>query len=110
LSTPSDASLSPEELERLREIVKDTNRPFYYELQRPAAKRPEQEEEEDDEEDGKKQEENEEEDEQQEPWRLTYAESLCLAELLLVALVGFGREYVVSGDGPAAHPRRMKML
>jgi hypothetical protein len=69
LSTPSDTSLSPEELERLEEILKQINRPFYYELQRPAAKRPEEEEEEDDD-DGKK-EENEEEDEQQEPWRLT---------------------------------------
>jgi hypothetical protein len=72
LSTP-DTSLSPEELERLREILKQTNRPFYYELQMPAAKRPEEEEEEEeeeDEDDGKK-EENEEEDEQQEPWRLT---------------------------------------
>ena len=74
-STPSDTSLSPEELERLEEILKQTNRPFYYELQRPAAKRPEEEEEEEgeeeeDDDDGKK-EENEEEDEQQEPWRLT---------------------------------------
>jgi len=68
LSTPSDTSLSPEELERLEEILKQINRPFYYELQRPAAKRPEEEEDDDD--DGKK-EENEEEDEQQEPWRLT---------------------------------------
>jgi hypothetical protein len=72
LSTPSDTSLSPEELERLKEILKQINRPFYYELQRPAAKRPEpeEEEEEEEEEEGKK-EENEEEDEQQEPWRLT---------------------------------------
>ena len=68
MSTPSDTSLSPEELERLEEILKQINRPFYYELQRPAAKRPEEEEDDDD--DGKK-EENEEEDEQQEPWRLT---------------------------------------
>jgi ribosomal protein L12E/L44/L45/RPP1/RPP2 len=72
LSTP-DTSLSPEEIERLKEILKQTIRPFHYELQMPAAKRPEEEEEEEeeeDEDDGKK-EENEEEDEQQEPWRLT---------------------------------------
>jgi len=80
LSIPSDTSLSPEELERLTEILKQINRPFYYELQRSAAKRPEEEEEEDDDDDddddddGKKkdeEEENEEEDEQPEPWRLT---------------------------------------
>jgi hypothetical protein len=78
LSTPSDTSLSPEELERREEILKQINRSFYYELQSPAAKRPErekeeeeeEEEEEDDDDKGKK-EENEEEDEQQEPWRLT---------------------------------------
>ena len=67
MSTPSYTSLSPEELKQLKEILKETNRPFYYELQRPAAKRPEEEEEDD----GEKEEENEEEDEQQEPWRLT---------------------------------------
>ncbi len=44
LSTP-DTSLSPEEIERLKEILKQTNRPFYYELQMPAVKRPEEEEE-----------------------------------------------------------------
>ena len=80
LSTAADTSLSPEELERLTEILKQINRPFYYELQRSAAKRPEEEEEEDDDDDddddddGKKkdeEEENEEEDEQPEPWRLT---------------------------------------
>ena len=70
MSTPSYTSLSPEELKQLKEILKETNRPFYYELQRPAAKRPEEEEEEE-EDDGEKEEENEEEDEQQEPWRLT---------------------------------------
>jgi ribosomal protein L12E/L44/L45/RPP1/RPP2 len=71
LSTPSDTSLSPEELERLEEILKQINRPFYYELQRPAAKRPEEEEDDDDDDGDGKKEENEEEDEQQEPWRLT---------------------------------------
>jgi hypothetical protein len=71
LSTPSDTSLSPEELERLKEILKQINRPFYYELQRPAAKRREEEEEEEEEDDDGKKEENEEEDEQQEPWRVT---------------------------------------
>ena len=75
-STPSDTSLSPEELERLEEILKQINRSFFYELQGPAAKRPEREKEEEDEEeedddDKGKKEENEEEDEQQEPWRLT---------------------------------------
>jgi ribosomal protein L12E/L44/L45/RPP1/RPP2 len=74
LSTPFDTSLSPEELERLKEILKQINRPFYYELQRSAAKRPEEEEDDDSDDDGKKEdeeEENEEEDEQPEPWRLT---------------------------------------
>ena len=77
LSIPAATSFSPEELERLKEILKQTNRAFYYEPQRSAAKRPEEQDDDDgkkedeDEEEENEEEENEEEHEQPEPWRLT---------------------------------------